>query len=469
MNIALISSEKLPVPPIAGGAVQLYIDGILPYISKHHNITVFSIDYPGLPQEEEKDGVRYIRVPAKDEMGYVNNLKNKLTKNFDLVHVFNRPAWVLELSSVLPGTRFSLSLHNEMFATEKLPPAKAVECISKLEFINTVSRFIADRVKNLYPEAESKLNVVYSGADTDKYKPNWTKEGAANKKRLKEKYKIQNYRVVLFVGRLSVKKGVHVLLKAMKRVMDVHRNVALVIIGSKWYGGNMSDDYTKSVENLSKSLTGPIVFTGFLPPSEVISHYNLGDIFVCASQWNEPLARVHYEAMAAGLPIITTNRGGNAEVVSGKGNGLVVDDYSNPDALADSIDYFLNRPSKIQEMGRTGRMLAERMYSWERVATEVLQAFARVEEKLKVPAKGVEEIPRQKIQQKLENGARVKPLPNKEAAPQIKTLRKTETASQAKSRQKTEAGRKTAARQIDYSALSETYRNYLEKWRNRNY
>lgn len=454
MNIALISSEKLPVPPIAGGAVQLYIEGILPYLSKYHNITVFSIDYPGLPQDEKKDGVRYIRVPAKDNIEYVNNLKNKLTKDFDLIHVFNRPAWILELSSVLPGVRFSLSLHNEMFEAEKLPAPKAVECISKVEFINTVSRFIADGVKYLYPEAESKLNVVYSGADTGKYKPNWTQEGVANKNRLKEKYQIQNYRVVLFVGRLSVKKGVHILLKAMKKVMDMHHDVALVIIGSKWYGGNKSDDYTKSLENLSRSFTSPIVFTGYLPPSEVISHYNLGDIFVCPSQWNEPLARVHYEAMAAGLPIITTNRGGNAEVVSGKGNGLVIDDYSNPDALADYICYFLNKPSKIQEMGKAGRMLAEKMYDWERVAADVLNAFTRVEEKLKAPAQKNEKIPQQKIQQKTE------------AAPQVKTQKKIE------------AGGKTGTQSIDYTSYSaayreylekESYKNYREKWRNRDY
>ena len=42
MKIALICTEKLPVPPVAGGAVQLYISEILPYISKEHDITVFS-------------------------------------------------------------------------------------------------------------------------------------------------------------------------------------------------------------------------------------------------------------------------------------------------------------------------------------------------------------------------------------------------------------------------------------------
>lgn len=385
LNIAFICTERFPIPSIAGGAIQLYIEGILPYLSAYHNITVFSINYPGLPQDERKAGVRYIRVPARDELEYVNNLKNILTEDFNLVHVFNRPRWVLELSSVLPGVKYSLSLHNEMFAAIKLPTQKAMECISKVEFINTVSRFIADGVKSRYPEAVSKLNVVYSGVDIDKYKPNWTSEGIANKNTLKKKYQIQDYKVILFAGRLSVEKGVHILLKAMNKVMDMHHDVALVIIGSNWFGGSKSDEYIKYLNVISRGLIGPVVFTGFLHPSEIVSHYNLGDIFVCPSQWNEPLARVHYEAMAAGLPIITTNRGGNAEVVSGKGNGLVIDAYNNSDVLADYICCFLNNPSKMQKMGETGRILTEKIYNWKRVAIDILKAFRRVEDKYKAP------------------------------------------------------------------------------------
>ena len=59
----------------------------------------------------------------------------------------------------------------------------------------------------------------------------------------------------------------------------------------------------------------------------------MGDLFVCSSQWNEPLARVHYEAMAAGIPIITTNRGGNAEVMNQGKNGIIIDDYDQPKAF----------------------------------------------------------------------------------------------------------------------------------------
>jgi spore coat protein SA len=186
------------------------------------------------------------------------------------------------------------------------------------------------------------------------------------------KYGLHGYKTILFVGRLSVKKGEHVLLKAMDKIMSGRKDVALAIVGSKWYGNNEKDDYANSVLAAAKNLPGPVICTGFVPPSEIPSLYNIGDIFVCASQWNEPLARVHYEAMAAGLPIITTNRGGNAEVVEGYGNGIVINEYNDPLAFASSITKLLDDPVSIREMGMAGRKLAEERFNWERVAAEVL-------------------------------------------------------------------------------------------------
>lgn len=379
LNVAFICTEKLPVPPVDGGAIQIYIEGILPYLKDHHKITVFCISSTKLPDREVKDGVKYIRVPGGSQPEFIANVINAMDSSYDLIQIFNRPKWVLDIRERFPKTKISLSLHNEMFEPKKIPPPSAAKCIETVEYINNVSKFIAGGVSALYPEAKDKLNVIYSGADIEKYKPNWSKEGLANKTNLKKKYNIQNYKVVLFVGRLSEKKGVHVLLEAMKDIMNKYPKVALVIVGSKWFGGNKVDDYTKSLITISKELTGPIVFTGFLPPSEVYAHYNMADIFVCPSQWREPLARVHYEAMAAGIPIITTNRGGNAEVVSGLGNGYVIDDYTNPLAFVKYIDYLLKNPDIAMQIGQKGRRLAEERHSWDKVALNVLNAINSVQ------------------------------------------------------------------------------------------
>ena len=322
MKIALICTEKLPVPPVAGGAIQMYIDGILPYLSPHHDITVCCVQHPSLPTEEIRENIRYIRVPGKSQSVYIQKVIESIAASvekdgspYELIHVFNRPKFLLELSERFPGSRFSLSLHNEMMHAEKISDEAGLECIERSEFINTVSRYIAGTVTSRFPTAAEKVRVVYSGVDPKKYDPPWTGTGAAKKLEMKSKYNLQDYRVILYVGRLSIKKGVHILIDAMEKVMRTHPDTALVIAGSKWYGSNAGDEYTDHIRKLVLKLPGPVVFTGFIPPSDIADYYCMGDVFVCASQWNEPLARVHYEAMAAGIPIITTNRGGNAEVM----------------------------------------------------------------------------------------------------------------------------------------------------------
>ena len=79
--------------------------------------------------------------------------------------------------------------------------------------------------------------------------------------------------------------------------------------------------------------------------------------------------------MATGLSTITTNRGGNPEVIIPGKNGIVITDYENSGAFADRIDYLLSRPNKREEMGRRGRELAELHYGWSRVAWDILSVI----------------------------------------------------------------------------------------------
>ena len=376
MKIAFVCTEKLPVPAISGGAIQQYIEGVLPYLSEHHKITIFSIAHPSLPAKEKKDGVHYIRVNGASPDEYINNVMAQITDKYELVHIYNRPLWVPLIRQKLIKAKISLSLHNEMFFPDKIPYETAVKCIESVEFIATVSKFIADGIRKLYPIADKKLNVVYSGVDVEKYQPSWSKQGIENRNSLKSRLNIKRDKIILYVSRLSPKKGSDIVLKAMKTVMEGRNDVALVVVGSKWYGANKVDDYTQSLNALAKTLKGPVVFTGFVPPSEMPDYYNLGDVFICASQWEEPLARVHYEAMAAGLPIITTNRGGNTEVVKREyGNGIAIDDYSNSNVFAEKINYLLNNPKVAMDLGKTGRNYAVEKYSWERVANDLLRLF----------------------------------------------------------------------------------------------
>src|SRR5690606_19441487 len=125
----------------------------------------------------------------------------------------------------------------------------------------------------------------------------------------------------------------HILINAMKHVFRNQKDAVLVIAGGKWFSDDTINPYVAKLYRLAKPYKDRIIFTKFIPANEIQNIFLMGDVFVCSSQWNEPLARVHYEAMAAGIPVITTNRGGNSEVILHDFNGYLLDDYNNPKAF----------------------------------------------------------------------------------------------------------------------------------------
>lgn len=377
MRIALICTEKLPVPPIRGGAVQLYISGILPYLARRHQVSVFSVADPSLPDQENDGIAEYVRVTARTPREYIGGISDVIKaddRRFDIIHVFNRPKWILELARELSeqGPRLTLSLHNDMFSADKITAEQAKTCLRLVCGVATVSDYIKNRVLELYPTAADRIRTIYSGADIEAFRPSWHPGIKKLRREVRDQLGIPaDAPVYLSVGRLSPKKGIHILLNALPLVLAEHPRAALIVVGSKWYGKNESSSYISRLENAAAEFSGHAFFTGFVPPTEVPRFYAAADVFVCASQWAEPLARVHYEAMAAGLPIITTDRGGNAEVVRGFGNGWIVGDPHDPAEFARFISLLFAQPETARAMGENGRRLAEERFNWHKVAGAV--------------------------------------------------------------------------------------------------
>ncbi|MGM9929461.1 MAG: glycosyltransferase family 4 protein [Bacillus sp. (in: firmicutes)] len=372
MKIALICTEMLTVPPIRGGAVQVMIDGASSHLSKTHEITIFCISDPAFPDRETVNNIEYIRVPNAH---YAYHVGKELAKKhaeqqfFDVIHVFNRPRDFLIYKTAMPNSRFVLSLHNEMFRENKITTEMGRLVIRAVDRIMTISEYIGTTITARFPLAKSKIQAVYSGIDLQKYQPIWSEEAQPLRNELRKKFGVENKKVVVFVGRLSAVKGPDVLLNAMKQVLQQHPDAVLVIVGSKWFSDDRIDEYGLKLRELAAALgNNKVIFTGFVPPQDIPSHFLLGDIFVCSSQWQEPLARVHYEAMGAGLPIITTNRGGNAEIIHHLKNGIVIDDYTNPDAFAEAITYLFTNKEQAEALGKAGRQFVESNFGFEHVA-----------------------------------------------------------------------------------------------------
>lgn len=378
MKILMIATEKLPVPPVLGGAIQTYISGSLPHLAKSYSITVLGITDPSLPNEEVKDGIKYVRVPGKLLPLYQQGIVQFLASNsFDIIHVFNRPRLVMPIRSVAPHSKIILSMHNDMFNLDKIEPNEAHAAIEEVSMIVTISDYVGNVIRSLYPQASSKIRTIYSGVDSERFLPGNHSKMESIRNRLRKEHGLEDKNVILFAGRLSANKGVDRLIRALALLSKKHKNLALVIVGGNWFSQNKITDYVAYIRSLAKQQTVPVVTTGFVSSADIQDWFAAADIFVCTSIWQEPLARVHYEAMASGLPIVTTARGGNAEVIIPGKNGFVIEDPEDPANFAEKISEILSNKSLMQSMGKRGRELAISHYNWPRVAHDIMEVWER--------------------------------------------------------------------------------------------
>lgn len=373
MRLCLICTEKLPVPPVRGGAIQIYIHQVAAQLRDRAAITVVSRDDPTLPAREEAGGITYVRLPGGDVDRYFGAVARYLAAApaFDVIEQFNRPLQFLRIAQVAKGARLVLSLHNDLFGPDRIDPTTARAVLEAADAVVTISDHVRQGVAAWYPEWASKLCTVRSGVDVRAFLPGW--EAGERRRRIRRHFRLRGRPVVLHVSRLSPRKGNHLVVEAMAAVRRTHPEAVLLMVGSTRYGSRRLDAYGQSVWLAARRLLGAdgVRLVGFTPPSLLPDLFLAGDLFVCASQWAEPLARVHYEAMAAGLPIITTDRGGNCEVVADGVNGLIAAPHDDPRAMARQMRRLLEEPQLRSELGRRGREMAVADFSWERVAGEL--------------------------------------------------------------------------------------------------
>lgn len=209
-------------------------------------------------------------------------------------------------------------------------------CLKQADSVIAISDFVKNNLTMVGVD-EKKINTIHNPA------PKWEDKA----KRCKEN------KIILFApGRLEDYKGFHVLLKAMKNVVQKNKNVRLIITGS----GSYEDELKRLTDRLN--LNDHVEFTGNISFDNIKNLYFNSDIVVFPSIWPESFGRVSIEAMAAGKPVIASRIGGIPEVVS-KDVGILVkpDDV---DELTKAIIKLINSPSLRREMGEHGRKLVHK-------------------------------------------------------------------------------------------------------------
>jgi len=236
--------------------------------------------------------------------------------------------------------------------------------IKRANRIIAVSDFTRQELKKYYNIPENRIRVIHNGVDTHKFQP------AKDKQKIKTELGLNpNHPMILSVGRLYARKGLFTLIEAMSTVVKQFKNVKLVISGK-----GQSDEMAKLRAHAKRlAVENNILFTGYYPDQKLPKLYQAADIFVFSTFYeHHPFAVL--EALATGLPVVTTTVGGIAETIETGKNGLLVKPF-NSKQFSDAILYLLEHPDEAAEIGANARKTIVKQYDWSIVVKEAMQVY----------------------------------------------------------------------------------------------
>lgn len=359
MKILFINFEY---PPIGGGggvANKILIEEL----AKRHKITIITSGFKGLPSKEKSGNINVLRVPVmlrkSTSTSTIPSLVSFLILSivrgviyvkkggFDLVHS------VSAIPSALTGVYLSrkLSVPHVLTViggdihdpTRKLSPSRnfltrfiAIFVIQISDVVISPSSELANRIRALFKpkKLDKQITVIPWGFDKPKYT-------------FKKLTKIKEDKVfrIITLTRLVKRKGLEYLLRAVNLLPE--EDIKLSIVGD---GPEM-----EYLQRLSKKLkiSEKVTFTGFVSDKDKYNLLLTSDCFILPTL-HEAFGLVFQEAMYCGLPIITTNAGGQTDFLKHKKNGLIVP-IKDPKAIAKSIKTLIYNNGLREEISRNNK------------------------------------------------------------------------------------------------------------------
>ncbi|MDI6801158.1 MAG: glycosyltransferase family 4 protein [Thermodesulfovibrionales bacterium] len=204
------------------------------------------------------------------------------------------------------------------------------------------SKMIKKQIIKHYAVPEERITVVYNGVDLERFKlRNRDKWREDIRKRLNVS---GDTKVLLFVGSGFQRKGLKTFVEAVSLLK--YKNIKALVIGK----GDV-----RSYKTMIRQYDVSDNFIFIKPQKEIEKFYAAADIFVLPTLY-DPFSNATMEAMAAGLPVITTRNNGVAELIEEGHEGFVMENLIDARELSEKIDVSLGN---IEYMGKMARKKAE--------------------------------------------------------------------------------------------------------------
>lgn len=401
MKVAFVSQPfEYIKAPIESGSIPIWTYQVIKaWPDKHDQFTIYSNRFVDQSVAETIEGVEYKRFSTRWDLafarplkfiekllgyprpkrpffssiinyfGYALQISLDLRKNdYDIVHVHNFSQFVPIIRYFNPRIKIVLHMHCEWLS--QLDHKRIEHRIEKTDLVIGCSEFVINKVKQRFPEQAEKAYSVYNGVNLENF---------SSKSRNRIEGGSDNVRL-LYVGRVSPEKGIHILLDAFLILRESLNNVQLDIVGSlgaapyeymvlisddpkvrgleSFYHGLFKRDryYSSLTNQLLSEVAENVNFVGAVPHSEVVKYYHQADVLVNPS-FSEAFGMSLVEALACQVPIVASRIGGMIEIIEDSSGGFLVE-AGDANMLADAISaVILNddmeasfKPSKLNNL-----------------------------------------------------------------------------------------------------------------------
>ena len=363
-------------------------------LAKHFDITVLTPNYPGALASEKMAGLqvhrfRYffkkLELLAGSE-GILPTLKKrplfnllvpffllgellallKLTRKTkpDIIHAH----WILPqgfiaaLAQKITGVPYIVTTHGgDIYGMQgRLTTALKRYALHNAAHVTVVSKDIRQIIKQKFGE-DILTEVISMGVDSQLFHPG--KKAPS----FRENYKISGP-FLLFVGRLTEKKGARYLIEAMPAVLKNFPESKLLIIGT----GELHQELILLSESLG--LQDSVIFTGAIPNNELPEYFATADIFVGPSVTatggdTEGFGLTFVEAAMSGCIVVASDVGGISDIIEDEKTGYLVRGKS-PAAIADALCTILKQTNTLADMGIAARQKMISQFDWQVIADQ---------------------------------------------------------------------------------------------------
>jgi glycosyltransferase involved in cell wall biosynthesis len=406
MKLAFLSQPLDNVLPPSQNSIGIWIYEVARRLAKNHQITVFANGGRIPPKTRVIEGVTYKffrAVPYRITRDVSTRLSRYTSpekppfaswlyafeyglqaalairkQGIEVVHIVNFSQFIPIVRAFNPQAKIVIHMQCEWLS--QLDRATIASRISKANLVLGCSEYITQLIRDRFPQFAPICRTVYNGVNENNFYPA-EKDSKARPPRL------------LFVSRLSPEKGVHILLRAFRKVVERYPTAEIELIGSPssapveyiirlthdekiarllaFYKGD--DYYDHLVAEIPAELKDQVIFSGHVKHDRVPDHYRKADILINPSL-SEPFGMALVEGMASGIPVIAPRVGGMVEIIEHGATGYLVnvDDVQD---LADTILHLLDEPETRAAMGQTGRQRVMELFTWDRIVDQLLAQY----------------------------------------------------------------------------------------------